>query len=169
MASRVACLTAIAVVAALAAPATGRAAEPPAPPYSNADYWTLADAIMRNLDAWWDPGRGAYVLRGSGLRAGPFHVLEARGAGSAIHAVRRDGTRVRLIAGGPRVPLAGVSALELGAGYRVVPMSAPRAATLAAVAVSRQPTDPHPGPSLQVELARRGGFHQRTLAVRLEP
>ena len=38
-----------------------------------------------------------------------------------------------------------------------------------AIAVARQPTNPHPGPSLQVELARRGGFHRRTLAVRIEP
>jgi hypothetical protein len=38
-----------------------------------------------------------------------------------------------------------------------------------AVRVARQPTNPHPGPSLRVELVSRGGFHARTLAVRIEP
>lgn len=74
-----------------------------------------------------------------------------------------------LTPGGPHVALADVAVLELGSGYRVVPLGAPRAATLTAIAVARQPTNPHPGPSLQVELARRGGFHRRTLAVRIEP
>jgi hypothetical protein len=46
---------------------------------------------------------------------------------------------------------------------------APRGATLVATAVERQRTNPTPGPSLRVELVRRGAFHARTLAVRLEP
>jgi hypothetical protein len=86
------------------------------------------------------------------------------GARSRITAVRRDGTRVTLAPGGVHIRLSEVAELELGAGYRVVPLGAPRAATLTAVAVARQPTNPHPGPSLRVDLA--GG---RTLAVRIEP
>jgi hypothetical protein len=142
----------------------------------------------------------------SGLRAGPFRLIEARGtvrrgrvrilsshrfrptaiesrwrvtcagscrpiahfptwgAGAAIQAVRRDGTRVELTPGGTRLRLSEVAELELGRGYRVVPLAAPRAATLVAVEVARQPTNPHPGPTLRVELGRG-----RTLAVRIEP
>jgi len=146
-----------------------------------------------------------------GRRAGPFHVVEARGivrrggvrirashrfrpttiesrwriscAGrcryrvrahfptwghrAVIDAVRRDGTRVRL-APGTRQRWADVAVLELGR-YRVVPLSRPRGATLVALSVARQPTNPHPGPTLRVELARHGAFHERSLAARIEP
>ena len=88
--------------------------------------------------------------------------------GRAIEAVRHDGSRVRLDAG-VRVPLADVTALDAGGGYRVVPLGRPRGATLIAVRVARQPTNPHPGPSVRVDLVRRGTFHERTLAVRIEP
>ena len=59
--------------------------------------------------------------------------------------------------------------MDVGRGYRVIPLAAPRDATLVAVRVARQPTNPHPGPSLRVELVRRGRFHERSLAVRIEP
>ena len=85
-----------------------------------------------------------------------------------IDARRRDGTIVRLVPG-TRIRLADVASLELGRGYRVVPLTAPRDATLVAIKVARQPTNPHPGPSLRVELVRRGRFHERSLAVRIEP
>ena len=91
------------------------------------------------------------------------------GAGAEIHAVMRDGTRVRLAPGGRRVRLASIEAFELGRGYRVVPLSAPRGARAVAVAVGRQPTNPRPGPSLRVELVRGGAFHERSLAVRIVP
>ena len=90
------------------------------------------------------------------------------GARSVIEAVRRDGSRVRL-GPGVRIRLAGVRAIEVGPGYRVVPLRAPRGATLVTLRVARQPTNPDPGPSLRVELVRRGGFHDRVLAVRIEP
>ena len=90
------------------------------------------------------------------------------GSRSAIEAVRRDGSRVRL-GPGVRVRLAGVVAVHVGHGYRVVPLAAPRGATLVAVRVERQPTNPNPGPSLRVQLVRRGAFHERVLAVRIEP
>jgi hypothetical protein len=51
-----------ALLLALVVPASARAAEPP---YSKADYWTFADGVMRHLDSWWDPGRAAYILRGT--------------------------------------------------------------------------------------------------------
>jgi hypothetical protein len=40
--------------------------------------------------------------------------------------------------------------------------------TLVGVRVRRQP-NPYHGPSLRVELVRRGRFHERSLAVRIEP
>jgi hypothetical protein len=55
-------LAAAALLLALVVPASARAAEPP---YANAGYWAFADGIMRQLDSWWDPGRNAYILRGS--------------------------------------------------------------------------------------------------------
>jgi hypothetical protein len=85
-----------------------------------------------------------------------------------IEAVRRDGSRVSL-APGVRIRLADVAGVDVGGGYRIVPLRAPRGATLVAVRVGRQPTNPHPGPSLRVEMVRRGAFHERTLAVRIEP
>jgi hypothetical protein len=88
---------------------------------------------------------------------------------ATITAIRRDGTRLRLLPGAPRVPLADVAALELGRGYRVVPLERPSGATLSAVRVARQPTNPHPGPTLRAELVRHGAFHQRALAVRIVP
>src|SRR5688500_7784580 len=60
MARRV--LLPILIMLACTSPAS--AAERPAPPFSNADYWTFADDLMGRLDSWWDPGRGAYLLRG---------------------------------------------------------------------------------------------------------
>ena len=142
----------------------------------------------------------------SGLRAGPFRVIEARGtvsrgrvrirashrfraasiesrwkvsspgrrrvvahfppwgADARITAIRRDGTRVDLTPGGAQMRLSEVGKLVLGKRYRVVPLRAPRGATLRAVAVVRQPTNPRPGPSLRVAFDSGS-----TLAVRIEP
>jgi DNA-binding transcriptional LysR family regulator len=49
---------------ALACTSPATAAERPAPPLSNADYWTFADDLMRQPDSWWDPAREAYIRRG---------------------------------------------------------------------------------------------------------
>jgi hypothetical protein len=88
---------------------------------------------------------------------------------ATITAIGRDGTRRELQPGAARVRLADVATLELGRGYRLVPLERPRGATLSAVRVARQRTNPHPGPTLRVELARRGPFHERSLAVRIVP
>ena len=88
---------------------------------------------------------------------------------ATITAILRDGTRLRLLPGAPDVRLAEVAALELGRGYRLVPLERPAGATLSAVHVARQATNPHPGPTLRVELVRAGAFHQRSLAVRIVP
>jgi hypothetical protein len=86
-----------------------------------------------------------------------------------ITAVGRDGMRVPIVPGAARARLADVAALELGRGYRVVLLERPPGATVSAVRVARQPTNPHPGPTLRVELVRRGAFHLRSLAVRIVP
>jgi hypothetical protein len=83
--------------------------------------------------------------------------------------MRRDGTRVRLSPGGPRVRLADIAAFELGRGYRVVPVERPGGATVTAARVGRQPTNPRPGPSLRVELTQRGARLDSVLAVRIVP
>jgi hypothetical protein len=89
--------------------------------------------------------------------------------GAAIDAIRRDGTRVRLKPGGARVRLADVAAVRLGRGYTLVPLSRSRGATLVAVRVRRQATNPRPGPTLRVDLVRRGRFHKRSLGARIVP
>jgi DNA-binding transcriptional LysR family regulator len=55
-------------------------------------------------------------------------------------------------------------AIAARTGYRVLPLTAPRAATLTVVAVARQPTNPYPGQTLRVEFGSGS-----TLAARIEP
>jgi hypothetical protein len=88
---------------------------------------------------------------------------------ATIEAIRRDGTRVRLRPGGARVRLADVVAVQLGRGYRLVRISASRGATLVAVRVRYQPTNPRPGPTLRVDLVRHGAFHERFVGARIVP
>ena len=95
------------------------------------------------------------------------------GADATIDAYRRDGSRVRLAGPGARpgarVALSQVALLTLGRGYRLIPISRPAGATLLAVPVAPEATNPSPGPSLAVELVSRGRFAGRSLAVRIEP
>jgi len=91
------------------------------------------------------------------------------GADAVIDAHRRDGSHAPLMR---RAALAGVKRLELGAadgGYTVTPLAAPRGAALLLVSTRRQPTDPHPGPTLAIRLAGGARFGTRSLAVRLTP
>jgi hypothetical protein len=92
---------------------------------------------------------------------------------AAIAVTLRDGRRIPL-AGPGAAPAAAVAlrdtiAVELGTGYRVTGLRGPAGATLSAVATRPEPTNPSPGPSLAVELAPRGGFHDRTLSASIEP
>jgi hypothetical protein len=88
---------------------------------------------------------------------------------ATIAALRRDGTRVPLVPGGARVRLSDVAAIELRRGYRLEPVERQGGASVRAVGVGRQPREALPGPTLRVELVRRGAFHQRSLAVRIVP
>jgi hypothetical protein len=63
------------------------------------------------------------------------------------------------------VPVAGVREVVLG-GYRLARLTAPPGATLVAVPVTGEPTNPTPGPSLAVQI--RGRPSARVTAL-IEP
>ena len=84
--------------------------------------------------------------------------------GGAIVAIMRDGRRVRLD-GARQVRLGAVRRIRLG-GYRVTGLVGPRGARLFAVPVRTEPTNPRPGPSLAVQMTRRGRVR---LSAVLEP
>jgi len=88
----------------------------------------------------------------------------------SIVAVLRNGHRVRLGTDAPRerVPLAAVDHVLLG-GYRIARLSGPPGATLFAVPVSSEHTNPKPQPSLVVQLTERRAFHAVRLATVIEP
>jgi hypothetical protein len=88
-----------------------------------------------------------------------------------ITAVLRDGSRVRLMAGKRRrfVRLAHVRRVGLG-GYRLARLNGPPGATLFAVRVKPEATNPSPRASLAVQLASAGRrFHRVSLAAQLRP
>ncbi|HET8757010.1 MAG TPA: hypothetical protein VFM58_13415, partial [Solirubrobacteraceae bacterium] len=89
-------LLVLVVVAVVAGAAPARAA---APPHSNADYWAFADRVMGQLDAWWDAGRGAYILKGRpSVRVNSALLLAHAVAAQAGHGgpTRRD-ARARVL------------------------------------------------------------------------
>jgi hypothetical protein len=54
-------------------------------------------------------------------------------------------------------------------GYVIVPRTRPAGAVARIVRPARQSSDPDPGPTLVVELARKSTFRSAGLAVRLAP
>jgi hypothetical protein len=92
------------------------------------------------------------------------------GAAARVFAVGRDGTVTRV--GARRVPLAGVARLVVRSarsGYSVTVLSAPRGSTAHLLAVRPQSSEPHPGPTLALQLARRVRVGRVALAVRIRP
>jgi hypothetical protein len=91
------------------------------------------------------------------------------GARSArVVAVLEDGTRVSVAA--RAVSLARVDHFQVvseHSGYVIVPRSRPAGAVARVVKTARQSSDPDPGPTLAIELARRSTFRSVGLAVRL--
>jgi hypothetical protein len=94
-------------------------------------------------------------------------------AGAAIVVQRRRGADVALEPGDAAIRLRDVARIRLesgdgDAGYTVVPLDGFGSATVRALRVGPQPTNPHPGPTLVLDqpLHGRGGA---TLTVRLEP
>ena len=114
------------------------------------------------IDERWDVGcRGA---------CGPYTVdvnLPTWGAGTAIEAIRRDGTRVRLELG-QAIPLSGIERIDLG-GYSARPTHSPPGAILVPVATAPQRTDPDPGPTLAIRLVSQARLSATRLALRLTP
>ena len=114
------------------------------------------------IDESWDVScRGA---------CGPYTAdvnLPTWGAGTAIEAIRRDGTRVRLELG-QAIPLSGIERIDLG-GYTARPTHSPPGAVLVPVATAPQGTDPDPGPTLAIRLVSRARLGATRLAMRLTP
>src|SRR4051794_23869137 len=84
--------------------------------------------------------------------------------------VLEDGTRVSVAA--RAVSLARVAYFQIvseHSGYVIVPRTRPAGAVARLVQPSRQSSDPDPGATLVVELARRSTFRSAGLAVRLAP
>jgi hypothetical protein len=92
------------------------------------------------------------------------------GHAASLTAVLRDGSHVAI--GARAIPLASIAYLYVRSersGYVVVPVSRPAAAGVHALDVSAQTSDPRPGPTLAVQIARRARFNRAGLTVRLEP
>jgi hypothetical protein len=92
------------------------------------------------------------------------------GAAASVTAVLRSGERVLLGAG--RIPLSSIAYLSIRSrysGYVVVPVSRPAGAVVRTLAVPPQSSDPEPGPTTSIEIARASRFSRAALAVRLAP
>jgi hypothetical protein len=92
------------------------------------------------------------------------------GAAASVTAVLRSGERVALGAG--RIPLSAIAYLSIrsrNSGYVVVPVTRPAGAVVRTIATSPQSSDPEPGPTAAIEIARAARFKRATLTVRLTP
>ncbi len=91
------------------------------------------------------------------------------GPGANVIAVRSDGSR--LVVGGRRLPLRGVRSFcvrSARSGYTIVPLRLPAGATARVLLPRRQSSNPRPGPTLAVEVLRRGDAGRVSMSVRLE-
>src|ERR1051325_6894927 len=69
------------------------------PPLSNAEYWAFADRVMAPLDSWWDPSRGAYILKGTpSVRVNSAMLLAHAVAAATAHTgPSRQDARARIL------------------------------------------------------------------------
>ena len=91
-------------------------------------------------------------------------------APAGITAVMKNGTS--LAVGSKLVPLANVAYLWVRSersGYVVVPQSRPAGAGVHVIRPSAQSSDPKPGPTAAIQIARAARFNRATLAARLMP
>ena len=92
------------------------------------------------------------------------------GHAASVIAVLRNGTSVPV---GPRlIALSSVKYLWVRsehAGYVVVPRSAPSGASVHTITAAAQTSDPRPGPTAAIQLARAARFSRAALTVRLMP
>jgi len=85
-----------------------------------------------------------------------------------VVAVLKDGTRVSVAAGAVSLDrVAYFQVVSEQGGYVIVPRSRPAGAVARVVGTARQSSDPDPGPTLAIELARRSTFRSVGLAVRV--
>ena len=92
------------------------------------------------------------------------------GREASIVAVLRDGTRVTV--GTRLVPLSSIAYLWVRSersGYVVVPASRPAGAGVHIMRPAAQSSDPRPGPTAAIQIARAARFNRATLSVRLMP
>jgi hypothetical protein len=105
--------------------------------------------------------------------AGPLSAdvqFPSWGADARVVAVLRDGTRRRL--GGRALPLAKVDRFEVESersGYAVIPLVRPARAVATLRRPAPQSSQPSPGPTLVVAVARRARFRHVRFAARIVP
>jgi hypothetical protein len=95
-------------------------------------------------------------------------LLPSWGSGARVVAVLRDGSRLSVRA--HSVALARVARFEIvsqRSGYTVLPLRRPAGAVARVLLPSRQSSDPDPGPTLAVELARGDGWRRARFSVRI--
>jgi hypothetical protein len=111
------------------------------------------------------------VTRKSTTAAYTVDVLfPSTGKGAKVTAVLRDGSRARV--GDRRIALDRVKRIEVAsehATYSVMPLSKPKGAALHLLRPAAQDSQPHPGPTLAVQLERGARFSHTALSVRIRP
>ena len=116
------------------------------------------------IDTYWRLDR----LRGRArLRADV--TFPSWGGGAGVTALLRDGSRVRITAG-RAVALAAIVRFEIssaGSGYAVAPLRRPRGAIAHVIQPARQSSQPDPGPTLAIELARGARWARARFAARI--
>ncbi len=91
------------------------------------------------------------------------------GRGAAVSALLRDGTRVR-IGAGRAVALAAIVRFEIASarsGYTVTPLRRPQGAMAHVILPTPQSSQPDPGPTLAVEIARGARWSRARFAARI--
>ena len=116
------------------------------------------------IDTYWRLDR----LRGR-ARLRTDVTFPSWGRGARVTALLKDGTRVR-ISPGRAVALAAIDRFEISSaesGYAVTPLRRPRGAVAHVIIPARQSSQPDPGPTLAVELARGARWFRARFAARI--
>jgi hypothetical protein len=114
----------------------------------------------------WDAIRKA----GNGRYTADVLFPSTGGRDASVTAVLRDGTSVRV--GTKRIPMSTVKYLWVQsehAGYVVVPVTVPRGAAVHTIRATAQSSQPNPGPTAAIQIARAQKFSRTALTVRLTP
>jgi hypothetical protein len=120
------------------------------------------DFIQTRWDALRKSGNGRYTA----------DVLfpSTGGRAASVVAVLRDGSTVAV--GTRLIPLSSVKYLWVRSehsGYVVVPVSAPAGAGVHAIRAAAQSSQPNPGPTAAIQIARSARFSRTALTVRITP